>query len=254
MKKLLALLLMLALPAVSAAAQAETPDECAARLDQSIAIRTYNEAANWWAQVEQECAPDDSASEEMIHLQPYVESLLLNTECVVNYGSTGTGDDVVIAAGIYERMGNEKLYWRQDTADDWIELQHGESHNLASGIQFTFYYLRDGSFPTGAGIHQFELRTDKGTDKFKITATSSGDYAVGIGCASLSAATSTGVDWSSVTVHSPIWGSPEYEDAVIALAPFEDRYCTDYAQWAVSQNVSRLDQIQYRQRFLDNCI
>lgn len=26
---------------------AETPDECAARLDQSIAIRTYDEAADW---------------------------------------------------------------------------------------------------------------------------------------------------------------------------------------------------------------
>ncbi len=46
MKRLLVLLLMLALPAISATAQAETPDECAARLDQSIAIKTYVEAAN----------------------------------------------------------------------------------------------------------------------------------------------------------------------------------------------------------------
>ncbi len=42
---------------LSAIVAAETPDECAARLDQSIAIRTYDEAADWWARVERECAP-----------------------------------------------------------------------------------------------------------------------------------------------------------------------------------------------------
>ena len=43
---------------LTAAVGAETPDQCAARLDQSIAIRTYDEAAEWWAQVQRECAPE----------------------------------------------------------------------------------------------------------------------------------------------------------------------------------------------------
>lgn len=34
---------------------AETPDQCAARLDQTIAIKTYDEAAEWWVLVQEEC-------------------------------------------------------------------------------------------------------------------------------------------------------------------------------------------------------
>ena len=46
----------------SAIVAAETPDECAARLDQSIAISSYDEAADWWARVERECAPQPETS------------------------------------------------------------------------------------------------------------------------------------------------------------------------------------------------
>ncbi len=45
---------------IASIASAETPDECATRLDQSIAITTYDEAAAWWAQVEQECGIEAS--------------------------------------------------------------------------------------------------------------------------------------------------------------------------------------------------
>lgn len=58
MSKLARFALIGLLALLSAIVVAETPDECAARLDQSIAIRTYDEAAEWWAQVERECAPE----------------------------------------------------------------------------------------------------------------------------------------------------------------------------------------------------
>lgn len=58
MKKNIAMLGVIALLAlVSSIASAETPDECAARLDQSIAIKTYQQAEDWWATVQRECEP-----------------------------------------------------------------------------------------------------------------------------------------------------------------------------------------------------
>ncbi|MCY3864413.1 MAG: hypothetical protein OXG68_03150 [Chloroflexi bacterium] len=47
----------LVLLAITFIVLAETPDECAARLDQSIAIKTYQQAATWWATVQLECEP-----------------------------------------------------------------------------------------------------------------------------------------------------------------------------------------------------
>ena len=58
MSKLTRIAVIGLLALLSAIVAAETPDECAARLDQSIAIRTFEAAANWWAQVERECAPE----------------------------------------------------------------------------------------------------------------------------------------------------------------------------------------------------
>lgn len=47
-------------------------DECAARLDQSIAIKTYVEAANWWAQVEREYNPERSEPATPDPSKPYM--------------------------------------------------------------------------------------------------------------------------------------------------------------------------------------
>ncbi len=58
MKKILVMFAVIALLTLgSRFASAETPDECAARLDQSIAIKTYQQAATWWATVQLECEP-----------------------------------------------------------------------------------------------------------------------------------------------------------------------------------------------------
>ncbi|MDE2820295.1 MAG: hypothetical protein OXI40_11250 [Chloroflexota bacterium] len=62
MSKLARIALIGLLALLSAIVAAETPDECAARLDQSTAIRTYDEAADWWAQVVRECAPQPAST------------------------------------------------------------------------------------------------------------------------------------------------------------------------------------------------
>ena len=71
MTKLIRIALIGLLALLSAIVAAETPDECAARLDQSIAIRTYEEAADWWAQVQRECAPEPSAGAEYNPDKPF---------------------------------------------------------------------------------------------------------------------------------------------------------------------------------------
>ena len=60
MKRLLLFLALFTL--LAAPALAETPDECAARLDRDIAITSYEEAAGWWAQVEKECAAEPAVT------------------------------------------------------------------------------------------------------------------------------------------------------------------------------------------------
>lgn len=53
------ILIVIALLALLAnTAWAETPDECAARLDREIAIRSYTAAAEWWEQVQRDCKVD----------------------------------------------------------------------------------------------------------------------------------------------------------------------------------------------------
>lgn len=57
---LILILLIAALLLITSFTSAETPDECAARLDRTIAVNSYEEAARWWAQVEQECVTESS--------------------------------------------------------------------------------------------------------------------------------------------------------------------------------------------------
>ncbi len=73
MKTLAILTLTAVLTLLSSIAHAETPDECAARLDQSIAVTTYAAAAEWWSRVERECAPqpDTAGTPEPTEIPDY---------------------------------------------------------------------------------------------------------------------------------------------------------------------------------------
>ncbi len=64
MMKLLTTVFLAILLLAASTAAAETPDECAARLDQTIAVTSFQEAANWWKQVERECTPDPTPAQE----------------------------------------------------------------------------------------------------------------------------------------------------------------------------------------------
>lgn len=62
MKKISLMFAVIAiLTLVSIFASAETPDECAARLDREFAISSYDEAAEWWEQVQRDCKEDPQA-------------------------------------------------------------------------------------------------------------------------------------------------------------------------------------------------
>ena len=71
---------------LSAIVAAETPDECAARLDRSIAISTFDEAVKKWTQIQRVCAP----MPEEIALTPGIEQVLPNANCkTVLHGISG---------------------------------------------------------------------------------------------------------------------------------------------------------------------
>lgn len=184
MKRLLILLLTLALPAISTAAQADTPDECAARLDLDIRVTTYAEAITWIEQVLRECAPQEGAGEGITRLELSTSLSLTNAKCTVYYFEGNTADTVYMIPRLF--TGSIKLHWRHGIAGDWTELQQDEIIVLKGGgvnDQVTPYRLPGKAvMPAGAGIHQFELRTRHGVDKFEIMETWGAAYLIDIDC------------------------------------------------------------------------
>ena len=77
MTKLARIALIGLLTLLSSIVASETPDECAARLDQSIAVSTYDEAVSKWTQIQSVCAPVP----EEISLTPGIKQVLPNSKC-----------------------------------------------------------------------------------------------------------------------------------------------------------------------------
>lgn len=81
--KTLLFIVMLALAAAAPTA-AETPDECAARLDQDVSVHSITEATAWYKHVMSNCAggqPEDPAIHRLTDDQP---SVLTATDCYIN--------------------------------------------------------------------------------------------------------------------------------------------------------------------------
>ncbi len=176
-------ILFTVLTLMSSVAFAETPDECAARLDLDIRVTTFAEATAWYEQVLRECAPEEGAGEGMTRLTIEELQTLANTNCSIVYFEARTMDDVLILPRLFD--GSMKLHWRHDIAGDWQELQAGELQILTGGgvsDQFTPFWIPIDEPIIGAGVHQFELRTRAGADKFEIMETWGALYLVDINC------------------------------------------------------------------------
>ena len=114
----------------SSIASAETPDECAARLDQSIDIRSYAAAAAWWEQVQRECMPEPAGEDkDILRLEVgEVAKELPNTKCRARYTEFGgNAHDAVIIAGIRPLPSKTfKLYWRHGITGEWQRIQESQ--------------------------------------------------------------------------------------------------------------------------------
>ena len=79
---------------LASTARAETPDECAARLDREIAIRSYTAAAEWWEQVQRDCKvvpqPETASTPEPTEIPGYMGI----------YGWEGDFDFCVMSPGL----------------------------------------------------------------------------------------------------------------------------------------------------------
>ena len=168
---------------ISGIALAETPDECAARLDLDIRVGSIAEATAWYERVMRECVQDEGAGEGVLRLALDEAQTLPNTDCRVGYSEASTFDDVVMLPRLI--TGSIKLHWRHDIAGEWEAMERGETVVVAGGDQDDQVYpysLPDGNFPIGAGAHQFELRTRAGADKFEIMETWGAAYLIDIYC------------------------------------------------------------------------
>ena len=190
--RLILMLLLAALPLMSGVAQVETPDQCAARLDDEIEVRSIVEATNWYEQVMRECV--EAEGEGMLRLSHDEPERLPNTGCGVAYVESkkfeAVGEGWVQLLPIFPdpiESGSIKLHWRHGRDGEWQALESFEMPDDPS----TFYvrdrdrvagFFSSENIPTGAGLHQFELRTRKGADKFEIMETRPAHYIVVFVC------------------------------------------------------------------------
>ena len=168
---------------MTSVALAETPDECAARLDLDIRVGTIADAINWYHQVMRECVQDEGAGEGILRLTLSESQTLPNTNCSVSYFEAATFDDVLVLPRLFE--GSIKLHWRHGIAGEWQAMVQGEIGIIKGGDkhdQYRPFELPNGNVIIGAGAHQFELRTRNGADKFELLETWPAAYLVDIDC------------------------------------------------------------------------
>lgn len=180
MFKSLSILLFALLSLMSSVALAETPDECAARLDLDIRVTSLAQATAWYEQVMRECAPVEGAGEGMQLLEINTPVTLSITGCRVYYFEAVPLDNIEVVPRVFN--GSVKIHWRHGLAGEWQELQRGEIGIVKGGgtsDQFTPY---DKPLPLGAGNHQFEIRTRDGADNIEILETWGALYLLDIHC------------------------------------------------------------------------
>ena len=177
--RLILMLLLAALPLMSGVAQVETPDECAARLDDEIEVRSIAEATNWYEQVMRECV--EAEGEGILRLAIDLHVTLPNTGCEAGYTEhswSGDGSFQLRSALWLGSTNSIKLHWRHGSDGEWEALERGEILNET----YIFYVRESGYSPREAGLHQFELRPREGADKFEIMETWSALYILLIIC------------------------------------------------------------------------
>ena len=158
---------------------AETPDECASRLDLDIRVETFAQATAWYEQVQRECAQPPEG-EGLLRLELDKTTILPVTNCSIYYGEARTWDDVWLVPRLFE--GSIKLHTRHGVAGDWTELIEGEIRTVTGGDEYNQFTAFDKPETLGAGLHQFELRTRSGADKFEIMETWGALYLIDIKC------------------------------------------------------------------------
>ena len=176
-------LLLIALLALAAAAPAaaETPDQCAERLDLDIRVASIAAATAWYEQVMRECAPDQPGAEGTLRLTLRAQATLPVTGCTVYYHEARASENnIIIVPRLFH--GSIKLHWRHGIAGDWTTVTASEIQIVTGGgVSDQFTPFMD-PLIKGAGNHQFELRTRAGADKFEIFETWGALYLADIYC------------------------------------------------------------------------
>jgi len=179
MSKLTQIAVIGLLALLSAIVAAETPDQCAARLDLDIRVETFAQATAWYEQVQRECATEPEG-EGLLRLELETPTTLTVTECLVWYGEATNFDDVYIYPRVFQ--GNAKMHWRHGHAGKWQQLQQGAIQIVTGGGPEGQFIPFEWPEIIGGGFHQFELRTRDGADKFEILETWAAFYILDIYC------------------------------------------------------------------------
>ncbi|MCY3574746.1 MAG: hypothetical protein OXG92_13150 [Chloroflexi bacterium] len=156
----------------------ETQDQCASRLDGDIRISTYADALLWIGQFERECTmPTLGEGETRLEFETSLS--LTNSQCRVHYWESGDQDEPTFAVRIHE--GNAQVHHRRGLVGDWTKLGNWELVVMKGGDAGDQVDVST-DIIIGGGIHQFEIRTRKGTDKFEILEDWTAFYLIELHC------------------------------------------------------------------------
>lgn len=190
MKRLLLLFTLIMMLAAPAMAQVETPDECAVRIDAEIEVATIDDIRTLYNRVASECLPQDAGTEEefpRLVLDAWLELPL--SECKVGYSELALTSEISYLVGADAPL---RIFTRRNSNEDWMPLAYidrGENifvyaiapEGHAIGIELTEAEVKKGTI-NGEGLHQFEIRTRAGDDRFEVYETWITGYGIGISC------------------------------------------------------------------------
>ena len=164
---------------VAASAYAETRDECVVRLSQDLSVTTYAEAAAWWEQVEQECAPLPNKQEEYLTLSSdRMEEwhALPKSGCRIKYSQQPDLNSETPIIIPYVVLGRPELYY--NSSNGWTQMQgtEAESESDLKPMMYTEPLV------FGVGLHEIEVKTERGIDRFAVRETKGAIFVVSIWC------------------------------------------------------------------------
>lgn len=117
-------------------------------------------------------------SDGVLHLSTPMS--LTNAGCSVAYREVMPHDELVFGFRIWE--GTAQVHWRKNHVGDWKQLRDPELFVPEGGDEDDQGIRFDKPNITGAGTHQFEVRTRQGIDKFDIREDWPAGYVIDMSC------------------------------------------------------------------------